>query len=521
MNVSAERSKSYWQSSAGLPHSDRLAQNRTCDVIVVGSGIAGLSVAYELTAANLAVIVVDRGPLANGMTARTSAHLASHIDDGFDRLIRLRGAHEARLHYLSHAAAIDRAEHIQRIERIDCDFARIDGYLLRDPQTKADVFEAEFRAAEKVGFVGVEALDGAIRYPGQGRFHPLRYCYGLIEALRRRGVEFFGETIVEGVDEYGHMVTVRTSEGHTIDAPYAVVATNSPINDVVAIHTKQAPYRTYVFTADFPKGAAHDALYWDTADPYHYVRIIPRPQGSADLLLVGGEDHKSGQADNAMQRFAALEIWARTLFPKLGAIGQRWSGQVLEPVDCGAFIGLNPGNERVFVATGDSGQGLTHGIIAGLLISELVLGRDSPWRPIFDPKRKTVTAATEFLRENATVISNLAEHVTGGEIGSVEDLKPGQGAVIRQGLSKIAAYRAESGRLFVRSAVCTHVGCVVHWNSFEKCWDCPCHGSQFAPDGTALNGPAIKPLADATTPAREVKPIVSPAAEVRGADAVT
>jgi Rieske Fe-S protein len=271
------------------------------------------------------------------------------------------------------------------------------------------------------------------------------------------------------------------------------VATNSPINDKYAIHTKQAPYRTYAMAFELPRGALPDALYWDTLDPYHYVRLQPG-SNDQDILIVGGEDHKSGQADDAQDRFEALEAWMRNLVPTLGKELHRWSGQVQEPIDYCAFIGRNPGDERTFIATGDSGQGITHGVVAGLLIADLIVKDQSPWTEVYEPSRKPVKAVGTLLNENLTVPKNFAEYIAPGEISSWDELKPGEGAIVRKGARKVAAYRDESGRLFLRSAACTHLGCHLHWNSLERCWDCPCHGSHFAPDGTVLNGPAFSPL---------------------------
>ena len=211
---------------------------------------------------------------------------------------------------------------------------------------------------------------------------------------------------------------------------------------------------------------------------------------------MGGADHKSGEVDDADARFLAIEAWMRNLLPKLGKETHRWSGQIQDPLDYCAFIGLNPGEKRTFIVTGDSGQGITHGTVAGMLISDLILKGESPWQKVYEPSRKSVKGAGTFLSENLTVPKNFAEYVAPGEISSLDELKPGQGAIVRQGLSKVAAFRDESGKLFLRSAACSHLGCHLHWNSFERCWDCPCHGSQFAPDGTALNGPAFAPLAE-------------------------
>jgi Rieske Fe-S protein len=242
-----------------------------------------------------------------------------------------------------------------------------------------------------------------------------------------------------------------------------------------------------------PRGAVDDALRWDTADPYHYVRL--QPGEAENWLIVGGEDHKTGQADDMDVRFARLEAWTRERFPP-GEIRSRWSGQVMEPIDDVAFIGRNPGDaDNVYIATGDSGMGITHGVIAGMVISDLILGRQNPWAALYDPARVSVKAGGEFVSENLNVAAQLADYVTGGDVTSLRALRPGDGAIIRRGLRKVAVYRDEDGTLHERSAVCPHMGCIVAWNPLERCWDCPCHGSQFAPDGTAINGPAVKPLA--------------------------
>jgi Rieske Fe-S protein len=290
------------------------------------------------------------------------------------------------------------------------------------------------------------------------------------------------------------LVVVTTDRG-TITASAAVVATNSPIIDSFALHTKMAPYRTYAMAFSIPNGAIPDALYWDTLDPYHYVRLQPG-EGSTDYLIVGGADHKSGEADDAEVRFEALEAWARNLIPAAKDVTHRWSGQVLDTIDYAAFIGHNPGNKNIYVHTGDSGQGMTHGVVGSLINSALILGENARWHEVYEPTRKTPSAISNYLRENLTAVRNFAEYLAPGELSSLDELKPGQGAIVGKGLTKIAAYRDKGGVLQARSAACTHIGCHLHWNSFEVCWDCPCHGSQFAVDGTALNAPAISRLAE-------------------------
>ena len=486
------------------PNTGRLDGDRTCDTVIVGAGIAGISTAYELAREGQKVIIIDRGSIAGGVTARTTAHLAPLCDDLTSEMIKLRGEDISRAFYESQAAAIDRIEEIQKEEEIACDFRRLDGYLFQALDTDAKIIDDELDAVRKVGapvhrIVGV-ALAGcegqhALRYPRQATFHPLKYLAGLADEIVARGGEFFAGTIVTAIEENNDgTVSVKTEYG-TVTASAAVVATNSPISDLFALHTKMAPYRSYAMAFEIKPGALADALYWDTLDPYHYVRL--QPGDKSDHVIVGGADHKSGEADDADVRFDALEAWARNLIPKLGDVTHRWSGQLLDTIDYAAFIGRNPGNQNIYVHTGDSGQGITHGVVGSLINSALVLGKNARWTEVYDPSRKTPSAIGNFLKENVTAIKNFAEYLAPGELASLDDLKPGHGAIVRQGLKKIAAYRDDAGQIYARSAACTHIGCHLHWNSFETCWDCPCHGSQFAVDGTPLNAPAISALAKA------------------------
>jgi glycine/D-amino acid oxidase-like deaminating enzyme/nitrite reductase/ring-hydroxylating ferredoxin subunit len=500
MSVSREHSTSLWMSTSVMDDAPSLDSDETADVVVIGSGIAGLSVAYELAARGKSVVVVDRGPIGKGMTSRTTAHLTAQCDDGFDKLIGRRGEETARLWYQSQAACIDRIEAIQKHLEINCAFRRLDGHLFLAPETNPEMLDAEYDATKNVG-MPVERETGvpfqgkdktpSLRYRGQATFHPLMYLSGLASAIRDKGGRIYADTVIEGVEEDGNGVTAK-ARGHVVKARYAVVATNSPINDKYAIHTKQAPYRTYAMAFALPKGALPDGLYWDTLEAYHYVRLHPRDD--SDVLIVGGCDHKSGEANDADRRFSHLTRWMRDLLPQTGRELHRWSGQIQDPIDYCGFIGLNPGDKRTYVVTGDSGQGITHGAVAGMLIRDLIVEGNSPWQAVYDPGRVPLKSAGTFLSENLTAAKSFAQYVAPGEKSSWDELKPGEGAIVRSGLSKVAAYRDDQGKLHLRSAACSHLGCHLHWNAFERCWDCPCHGSQFAPDGTALNGPAFKPL---------------------------
>jgi len=498
------RSRSLWMDIDVAPNARPLQGEKECDVVVIGSGIAGISTAYELAIEGQRVIVVDRGKIAGGITARTSAHLAPLCDDLTSAMISLRGEETSRLFYESQAAAVDRIEDIQKREQINCDFRRLDGYLFQALSTDSKIIDDELDAVRKVGapvhrLVGIPfshcEQQHVLRYPRQATFHPLKYLRGLAAIIERKGGVFYSGTTVRQIEEQDDGAVRVTTSGGTVTARAAVVATNSPIVDRFALHTKMAPYRTYAMAFSIRRGAVPDALYWDTLDPYHYVRLQPA-EDRTDYLIVGGADHKSGEADDASLRFEALEAWTRNLIPAAKEVTHRWSGQVLDTIDYAGFIGRNPSNANIYVHTGDSGQGITHGVVGSLINSALIRGEVSRWSEVYEPSRKTPAAIGNFLRENVTAVKNFAEYLPPGELTSLKDIKPGHGAIIRRGISKVAAYRDEAGTLYARSAACTHLGCHLHWNSFETCWDCPCHGSHFAVDGTPLNAPAISPLAE-------------------------
>lgn len=482
-----------------------LGADATADVCVIGAGIAGLTTAYLLSQAGRRVLVIDDGAAGGGETGRTSAHLSCALDDRYYLLERLHGRRGAHYAAASHAAAIDLIESIVAAHAIDCGFERVDGYLFVPPGESTEILDRELVAAQRAGLEVTRQGRSAfpdfdtgpcLRFANQAQFHPLRYLAGLVQALQDTGATVCGETHATRIDD-GEPCRVHTAGGAVIAAADVVVATNVPVNDRLRLHTKQAAYRSYVITLPVPQGAVPTALYWDTPDPYHYVRVLPN-HGDLDLLLVGGEDHKTGQENHTEECFARLEAWARQRFPVRGEVRHRWSGQIIEPVDGLAFIGRNPGDRHVYITTGDSGNGLTHGTLAGLLLRDLILGRDNPWATLYDPGRKTLGALREFARENLNVAQHYGDWLTPGEVRSLDELAPGQGALLRRGIHKLAVYRGEDGVVQACAAECPHLGCIVTWNPTEHSWDCPCHGSRFDPQGRVLNGPAIVDLKFAT-----------------------
>jgi glycine/D-amino acid oxidase-like deaminating enzyme/nitrite reductase/ring-hydroxylating ferredoxin subunit len=505
---------SLWMETAALPEFPSLTGDVEADVCVVGAGIAGLMTAYLLGREGRSVVVIDDGPIAGGQTQRTTAHLSNAIDRRYVNIERLHGEEGARLTAQSHSRAIDLLESIVSEEEIECDFERLDGYLFLAPEHSPDLLDAELAAARRAGLGEVERIEQlpppafesgpCLCFPRQAQFHILKFLHGLVRAIQRDGGRIFTGAHAVKIED-GTPARVEVESGQRIVAGDVVVATHTPVNDRVAIHTKQAAYITYVIGALVPKGSVARALYWDTEDPYHYVRLHSLSSAQHDVLIVGGEDHKTGQEKAPSARFDRLEAWARERFPMIQEVRFRWSGQIMESIDGLAYIGLNPGDAHVCVVTGDSGMGVTHGTIAARLLTDRIAGRENPYSALYEPSRKTLRAAPTFATENLNVVQQYAQWVTPGEVGSLDAILPRQGAVLRQGLSKIAVYRDEEGELHMCSAVCPHLGCIVEWNSAESTWDCPCHGSRFDRFGKVFEGPANVDLSPAEVAAGERK----------------
>jgi len=495
---------STWLDSGEFPPSD-VSLPQECDVCIIGGGMAGLSCAWEFLQAGREVIVLDRGTLAGGVTCRTTAHLSNVIDDRYTEMERLHGSRGSKLAYESHNAAVDHIEEIVSALNIDCDFQRLDGWLIPAENFSDDDMIAEYEATLRAGLEDAEyparpplpsiSLRSCIRYPRQAQFDPIKYLTHLARALQEKGAKLFTHKTVIDVQEEGKAVQVTLEDNSKITARTVIVATNSPIISQT-VHVRQAPYRSYAIAADMPPSSLPPALIWDTLDSYHYVRLKRgnAAQGEVDQIIIGGEDHKTGLDHDEGTHFDNLLEWARPRFPGIGTVRARWSGQVMEPSDGVAFIGRIPGYSHVYMTTGDSGMGMTHSVIASMLLRDLATGKDNAWAELYNPARVSLRALPSMMKENLTAISRLGAHLTPGELHSRDDIPPGQGAIIRHGAKKLATYRDESGAFHELSATCTHLGCVVEWNPTEKSWDCPCHGSRFDITGTVLTGPAIRPL---------------------------
>lgn len=509
-DITSGRNSTVWLDSNPINYKNPLTEDVTTDVLIIGGGIAGLTTAYLCLQEGKKAIILEDGYLCSGETGRTTAHLSTSLDDRYFNYEKYFGEDGSKLAAESHSDAIDEIEKIIQRENIDCDFKRINGYLFLHASDELKSLTEELDATQRAG-IKTEMLtsvpgfeednnQAAIKFPNQGRFHVLKYLTGLKDAIINLGGKIYTHSRAENISETG-----AEANGYSVKAEQIVVCTNSPINDFVTMHTKQHAYRTYVVGAKVKKDSVLDCLWWDTGDqnskwpaqPYHYVRL-QELDDEYDLIICGGEDHKTGQEDDEditqEQRYENLESWTKKHFPHVEDFIYRWSGQVMEPIDSLGYMGKNPGDKNIFIITGDSGNGMTHSTIGAMIIRDEILGRNNKYAALYDPARITLKAAGTFIEEGANMAKQYLDWVSPSDLKDAENLESDQGGILTKGLNKIAVFKNKENNLQVFSAVCPHMGCVVHWNSDEKSFDCPCHGSRFDSDGKVMNGPAQSDL---------------------------
>ncbi|MET0792871.1 MAG: FAD-dependent oxidoreductase [Polyangiaceae bacterium] len=493
-----------WRLTEGSSHLRALDEDISVDVCVVGAGMAGLLCALELAERGRSVVVLERSKPGAGDTGFTTAHLTALLDTRYVELEKTFGADTARLVASSHLRGIAHLERVVNKYAIECDFRRVSAFLCSATEEQEKLLLKESEAAHRAGLscqlvrrapLAVTA-GPALHVARQAQFDPLAFLAGVAGALREKGVPIYAPASVIEFDSHSsnEAAALKTSEGRSIRARHVVVATHTPVNDVAAMHTKQAAYRTYVIALE--SDVAEPALAWDMEDPYHYVRYGRDRATQRTVLIVGGNDHRVGEDSDSQANFGVLEAWARERFPRAGKPVCQWSGQVFEPSDGLAFIGKNPGDERVFVLTGFSGNGMTYSGLASELIADLIDGKTHPFAEIYAPSRKphSASAIAEFVKENWNTAAQYADWVSPADVSGVEHIPRGEGAIIRRGLRRVAVYVDEAGAPHELSATCPHLGGVVSWNPAEKSWDCPCHGSRFDCHGKVITGPALSDL---------------------------
>lgn len=467
------------------------------DVVVIGGGMAGIFSALRLSKAGKKVLLVDKGTPLCGESAQTTAHLTEVLDSRFYELIEEFGRDKAYLIAAANRRGLQEIEKTVVDHGINCSFEKTSGYLFCEDPADRDMLREEVDAMEKLGIRAryqAQApvpfrTSGCIEVPEQAQFHPVDYLHGLIEVLVAQGVQIIGESQVVQI-VHGEPCEIFTRDGR-IFAEDVVIATNDPISHPGFLQTKIASYRSYALALKVAEPSFERGLFWDTDEPYHYLRKYQLPEGP--VLIVGGEDHKTGIDDQTTKRFTNLESYSIARF-QVEKIIARWSGQIIETVDGLPYLGRDKHHPHFYLATGFSGNGFTWGALAGTLIAEQITRGKSEWEEPFAPDRLNPRASFEkYVLENKDFpICYVGDRVK--TVGSLCELARREGAIVDVDGKRVAAYRDQQGHVQAFSPYCPHMGCYVRWNNAESTWDCPCHGSRFDTSGQVLNGPSTENL---------------------------
>jgi len=495
----------FWIDSAPIQKFPKLQRDISVDVVVVGTGITGITTAYVLKQTGLTVALIERERVASIDTGHTTAHLTYITDVELRELARNFGEDHAQAAWDAGAAAIDEIERIVGEEKIECEYTRVPAYIhvcVGGPSKKeAPSLKKEADLAAKLGFDAVYLESApyfnlpAVRFANQAKFHPRKYLRSLVKKIPGNGSYVFEKSAASEFDAKQRRVKVNRN---WISFDRVVMATNNPLVGFASItaatlfQTKLSLYTSYALGGRVPSGTLPEALFWDTRDPYDYLRIDRHRD--FDYLIYGGEDHKTGQKKQTQRAYARLLGRLKKIIPE-ARVDHRWSGQVICTPDGLPYIGENA--EHQFVATGYCGNGITFGTVAAMMARDWVTGRKNPWTDLFAVDRKKIKGATwNYIRENKDYpYYMIKDRIARPEAESVREIKRGEGAVVGSRGKKRAVFRDRNGDLHQLSPVCTHLGCLVRWNAAESTWDCPCHGSRFKPTGEVIAGPAEEALA--------------------------
>lgn len=486
---------SIWWTTTALPAFPPLQDDLSADCVVAGGGLTGLALAARLAAGGQRVVLVERRRLGSGTTGASTAHLTSALDTPWDEIVSRFGAPLARRVAESVTAAIDAIE--CEAHRTGCAdrFARVPGHRLAESAAEVEALEREAAAARELGLAVVPVRHVpapfraklALRFEAQAEVDPLALLGGLVRTFVELGGRIFEESPVVDVDDEG----LTVASGARVRAAAIVHATHTPIGIAASVQARLVPFLSYVVAARLRRPLA-SGLFWDCQDPYHYVRGVAPDRR---LVLVGGADHRLGACDDATERFASLERWARAQLDVEG-FDARWSAELFETSDGLPYIGAVPGSRTQLVAAGFAGTGITFGVVAAMLLSDVLLHGGSPWQDAYRPSRiGPLDGIARAARENLESVWHvIADRWRFEPSRALVDLGVDSGRLVRIEGRRCAVYRDLEGGLHFLSPRCTHMGCTVRWNDHEKTWDCPCHGGRFHRTGKVLYGPPTRDL---------------------------
>ncbi|RYL88967.1 FAD-dependent oxidoreductase [Sporolactobacillus sp. THM7-4] len=493
-----DETSSIWFDTVHLPSFQLLKENLVTEVTIVGAGITGITSAYLLAKAGLKVALIDAGQLCSGTTGHTTAKITAQHSLIYDELIGHVGEEKARLYYKANQEAVDWIANMVRKHDIHCDFQEQPAIVYAEMEKEAGKIEKELEAYNKLGIPCrvANSLDlplqvkKALIMPHQAQFHPLMYLHFLISRLAKMDVPIYEQTMAVDIEESGSCI-VRTEEGYRITSRDVLICSHFPFYDKGFYFARMYPERSYLMAVE-TENPIPEGMYISAGEPKRSIRSL---SAGKPVVLVGGENHKTGRGENTSLHFQKLAHFAGDVLGKMKIINH-WSAQDYTTLDKIPYIGrLSSAKKHIYVATGFRKWGMTSGTLAARLLSDQILERDNPYSSVFSPSR---FAADPMVRRFVIENSKVAAHLIKGKIErartSVDDLENDQGIIISLNGKRAGAYKDEKGKIVVVDTTCTHMGCEVNWNQGERTWDCPCHGSRYKPTGEVIDGPARKPL---------------------------
>lgn len=489
---------SIWKDKAEETSFAPLRQDIDVDVAIVGGGITGLTAAYILSRSDKKVAVLEARKIGEGATGSSTGNLYCTIGSpGLHNVKSKFDEKKIKEVVESRAAAVDFIEERVREFDIDCDFKRVPWALFTENNEGKSFVEKEKNAAIEAGLTVTQnfgiplKIEDGFTIENQAQFNPLEYVKGLAKNIKSANCLIYELTKVTDVTE-GETCTVETAGGK-VKAQQVIMATHTP-KGIYAVHMSLGPYREYAVGVKLKGGYPEAGIWWNMLSQEHYsMRIYDTSKGR--ILMVLGETHKVGQKENNQECFKNLEHYIRERFD-VASVEFTWSAQQFKAADGIPYIGLSTGNSKTYIATGFSADGLTYGTLAAMIIADEISGKENKWSKTYDASRITpLASAKEFVKENVNVVYEfIKDRLTKKEADAFGEIGVGKGEVMNIDGKKHGVYRDESGKLHIVSAVCTHMGCINHWNDVEQSWDCPCHGSRFSIDGEVLEGPAYTAL---------------------------
>ncbi|MGN7359187.1 FAD-dependent oxidoreductase [Paenibacillus sp. SAF-054] len=493
--------ESLWRATTDLPSFPRLDQDIQVDAAIVGGGIAGITTAYLLSRQGCKVAIVEAGSILNGTTGHTTAKVTAQHGMLYDELLSHFGEEKTQMYYQANRDALDFIRTTASELNIDCDLQTESAFVYMETDEQLQKLQKEFDAYIKLGIPGQWRdklpiplnVSGAIEMPDQAQYHPLRYLKPLVEQIVKNGGQIFEHTTIVDLEKEGPFTLITDRGKYKVRCSHVVSASHFPFFDGGGLYfTRLHAERSYA-VAFQPETAYERGTYISADKPSRSLRTAN--WNGQELIIAGGENHKTGQSICTHSHYEEIEKFGGKLFGIKG-IPFRWSAQDLVTLDKVPYIGqITSGDKGIYVATGFNKWGMTHGTLSGMMLSDLILGKDHPYTELYTPSRfKADPSVKNFVVQNADV----AKHFVAGKVGLVhrkaEDLQRDEGGVITHDGKRAGGYKDTQGNLYLVDTTCTHMGCEVEWNEGERSWDCPCHGSRFNYEGEVIEGPATEPL---------------------------